>query len=148
MTSLEFRLDLPGVSREELWRFHLDPRVLVRLTPPGKKVRVVSFPEPMGDGARVVLRVSQFGLPLTWVSRIEDWHEPGGFTDVQESGPFRSWRHRHLFEEGRLVDRVDYEVPLARLGGALVERFLIRRDVEAMFAHRHEVTRRALLGGA
>ena len=146
VTSLEFRLDLPGVSREALWRFHLDPRVLARLTPPGKRVRVVSFPEPMGDGARVVLRVSQFGLPLTWTSRIDEWREPHGFVDVQESGPFRSWRHRHLFEEGRLVDRVDYEVPLERLGGGLVDRLLIRPDVEAMFAHRHAVTRRALLG--
>ncbi len=147
MPRLEHRLDLPGVTRERLWAFHLDPRALVRLTPPGKRLVVVSFPERMGEGARVVLRVRQMGVPLTWVSRIEEWDEPNGFADVQESGPFRAWRHRHLFEDGRLTDRVEYEVPLARLGGGLVDRLLIRPDLDAMFAHRHAVTREALLGG-
>lgn len=146
MPSLEYRLDLPGVTREQIWGFHVDPRVLELLTPPGKGLVVVSYPERMGAGARVVLRVRQLGVPLTWVSLIEEWDEPNGFADVQESGPFRSWRHRHRFEDGRLTDLVAYEVPLAAFGGALVDRLLVRRDLDAMFAHRHEVTRQALAG--
>jgi ligand-binding SRPBCC domain-containing protein len=143
--NLEFVLDLPGVTRRTLWDFHSDPAVLERLTPPGKQVRVAERPAAMGAGARVVIRVRQFGVWLTWVSRIEAWEPPSRFVDVQEKGPFASWRHEHLFEDGRLVDRVSYEVPLASIGGRLVEASVVRPDVVRMFAHRHAVTRETLI---
>jgi ligand-binding SRPBCC domain-containing protein len=99
----------------------------------------------MHAGARVVIRVKQFGFWLTWVSVIEAWEPESRFVDVQEKGPFASWRHEHLIREGRLVDRVSYEIPLAVLGGALVDAALVRPELERMFAHRHRVTREALL---
>jgi len=143
---LEFRLELPGVRREDLWAFHGDPRVLEALTPPEKRVELLERTEPMGEGAVVVLGVRQYGLRLVWVSRIVDWSPPDRFADIQEKGPFARWRHDHLFSDGLLVDRVDYEVPLAAAGGRLVDRLLVRPDVVRMFAHRHRVTREALCG--
>jgi ligand-binding SRPBCC domain-containing protein len=145
MPILEFALELPGVTQRAIWDFHGDPRVLERLTPPGKQVRVVERPSTMGAGARVVIRVRQFGVWLTWVSLIEAWEPDSRFVDVQERGPFASWRHEHVFADGRLLDRVTYEVPLARFGGRLADVSLVRPDIERMFAHRHAVTREALL---
>ena len=145
MPTLEFALDVPGVTQRAIWDFHGDPRVLERLTPPDKEVRVVERPAAMGAGARVVIRVKQFGVWLTWISLIEAWEPESRFVDVQEKGPFASWRHEHLIGEGRLLDRVTYEVPLARFGGRLVDRLLVRSDLVRMFAHRHRVTREALL---
>ncbi len=147
MKTLEFVLDLPGVGRNALWEFHRDPSVLERLTPPGKRVRVLEKPAGPRDGARVVIRVRQFGVWLTWVSRIEGVVPGSRFVDVQEKGPFASWRHEHLFEDGRLTDRVTYAVPFEALGGRLVDRLLVEPDVRRMFAHRHAVTREALLRG-
>ncbi len=43
------------------------------------------------------------------------------------------------------MDRVTYEVPLARFGGRLVDLLLVRSELVGMFAHRHAVTREALL---
>jgi len=145
MPTLEFALDLPGVTQRAIWDFHGDPRVLERLTPPGKEVRVAERPAAMGAGARVVIRVKQFGVWLTWVSLIAEWEPPVRFVDIQEKGPFASWRHEHLFTNGRLVDRITYEVPLAHLGGRLFDVLLVRPDIERMFAHRHAVTREALV---
>jgi ligand-binding SRPBCC domain-containing protein len=142
---LEFVLDLPGVTRQALWDFHGDPAMLERLTPPEKNLRIAERPATLGPGARVVLEVRQFGVPLRWVSTFEEWEPPARFVDVQVRGPFASWRHEHVFADGRLVDRVTYEVPLARLGGRLVDRLLVRPDLERMFAHRHRVTREVLL---
>lgn len=102
MLILEFPLDLPGVSRGALWKFHRDPTALERLTPPEKKIRVVERPMDMHAGARVVLRVRQFGLWLTWISLIEVWEPETRFVDVQEKGPFAYWRHEHLFFEGQI----------------------------------------------
>jgi ligand-binding SRPBCC domain-containing protein len=144
MPILEFPLDLPGVTRGALWEFHRDPAALERLTPPEKKIQVVERPLDMYAGARVVLRVRQFGLWLTWISLIEVWEPETCFVDVQEKGPFACWRHEHLFFEGRLLDRVTYEVPLAMAGGRLADRVLVRPDLERMFVHRHRVTAAAL----
>jgi ligand-binding SRPBCC domain-containing protein len=140
MPILEFPLDLPGVTRSALWEFHRDPSALERLTPPDRKIRVVARPKEMFAGARVVLKVRQFGVWLTWISLIEAWEPETRFVDVQEKGPFASWRHEHLFFEGRLLDRVAYQVPLAAFGGGLAEKALVRPDLERMFAHRHRVT--------
>ncbi len=143
---LVFALDLPGVSRHALWDFHRDPKMLERLTPPDKKVAVKERPGRMGADSRVVLRVRQFGVAIDWVSRIEVWEPEARFVDVQVSGPFASWRHEHRFEEGRLVDTIEYEVPFARLGGRFVDLALIRPDLKRVFAFRHQVTRQALHG--
>jgi ligand-binding SRPBCC domain-containing protein len=145
MPTLEFALDLPGVTQRTLWDFHGDPSVLPLLTPPEKDLRMIERPETLGRGARVVLDVLQFGVRLRWISVFAEWEPPARFVDVQEKGPFASWRHEHLFTDGRLVDRVRYEVPLAIFGGRLVDAALVRPDLERMFAHRHAVTRKALL---
>lgn len=145
MPQLEFRLDLPGVSRDAIADFHADPRVLEWLSPPKKRVRVIERPERIAKGTRVVIEASPFGIPIRWTSRIEEW-TPTGFVDVQEKGPFCRWRHEHLFEEGALVDRVDYEVPLALFGGRLVDLALVRPDLRRMFRFRHQATAQRLLG--
>ena len=146
MPRLELRLELPGVTREALAGLHADPRALEWLSPPGKRVRVVERPARIVDGAVVVLEVAPFGVPIRWVSRIEEWRPPFGFVDVQVKGPFARWRHEHVFEEGALVDRVDYEVPLAWAGGRLVDLAFVRPDLRRMFRFRHEATAARLLG--
>lgn len=145
MPRLEFRLPLPGVGQRAIWEFHRDPAALLLLTPPDKKIAVLEAPAEMGSGARVVFRVTHFGVALQWVSLIEAWDPPRGFVDIQETGPFARWRHEHVFEEELLVDRIDYEVPLARLGGRLADHVIVRPDLERMFAYRHLVTTAALL---
>lgn len=146
MPSLELRLDLPGVPRAAIAAFHEDPRVLEWLSPPGMRVRVLERPERIVEGAVVVIEAAPFGIPFRWVSRIEEWEPPFRFVDVQVKGPFARWRHEHVFEEGALLDRVDYEVPLAFLGGRLVDLALVRPDLRRMFRYRHEATAQRLLG--
>lgn len=146
MPRLEFRLELPGVPREAIAAFHGDPRALEWLSPPGKRVRVLERPERISEGAVVAIEAAPFGVPIRWVSRIEEWRPPFGFVDVQVKGPFARWRHEHLFEEGALVDRVDYEVPLAWAGGRLFDLALVRPDLVRMFRFRHEATSQRLLG--
>jgi hypothetical protein len=106
--TLEFALDLPGVTQRTLWDFHADPRVLLDLTPPEKDLRMIERPAALGRESRVVVDVLQFGVRLRWISVFAEWEPPARFVDVQEKGPFASWRHEHLFTDGRLVDRVAY----------------------------------------
>ena len=62
--------------------------------------------------------------------------------DEQRRGPYRFRVHEHRFEEraGRTLasDRVRYAAP----GGWLVDRLLVRPDLERVFEYRRTVLRR------
>lgn len=124
---------------EEVFPFFADAGNLERLTPPWLRFRILT-PRPieMRPGALIDYRLRVHGLPLAWRTRIEAWEPPHRFVDAQLRGPYRLWHHTHTFEArdgGTLCrDVVRYAVP----GGALVDRLLVRRDVERIFAYRRE----------
>jgi ligand-binding SRPBCC domain-containing protein len=120
-----------------VFRFFSDPANLGEITPPWLDFRVVGCSTPViGEGTLIDYKLRLRGLPLRWRSRIDSWNPPHGFIDEQLTGPYRSWIHEHLFEDlggSTLVrDRVRYSV----LGGALVNRLLVRPDVERIFDYR------------
>lgn len=122
---------------DEVFDFFSDPRNLERITPPWLRFQVLSCSDdPIVEGTEIRYRLRIHGIPLGWKSRISSWEAPHRFVDEQLSGPYRRWVHTHTFERrgDRTVvgDRVEYAV----LGGALVNRLLVRRDVEEIFDYR------------
>jgi ligand-binding SRPBCC domain-containing protein len=95
-------------------------------------------PIEMKVGTRIDYRLRVLGLSVRWQSEITAWQPPHRFVDEQRRGPYRLWHHEHTFTEqdgGTLVgDHVQYAV----LGGALVERLFVRRDITAIFAYRQQ----------
>jgi len=139
---LEARQVLP-VPREAIFAFFADATNLQRLTPPWLQFYIVTpTPIAMRSGAMIDYRLRLHGLTLRWRSRIAVWDPPLSFVDEQVRGPYRSWRHEHLFEvtdAGTLCrDLVDYRV----LGGRLIHRWLVRRDLLAIFAYRQQQLRK------
>ncbi len=125
------------LAREEVFDFYSDAFNLERLTPPFLKFRVLTPPPiVMREGVVIDYRLRLRGFPVRWRSRITLWEPPRLFVDEQVRGPYRLWRHRHVFEEvdgGTLaVDSVEYAVP----GGALVNRFLVEPDLKRIFDYR------------
>jgi ligand-binding SRPBCC domain-containing protein len=98
----------------------------------------VQTPRPifLREGSLIDYRLRIRGIPIRWQSRIDMWEPPFRFVDVQTRGPYRHWRHEHLFEEtagGTICrDIVDYAV----YGGRLVDRFFVRKDVRTIFEFR------------
>jgi hypothetical protein len=142
-TATGWRLERVQVIRRplaETYAFFERPENLAAITPPWLRFRILSpSPVPMHAGARITYRLSLFGVPLRWRTRITR-HEPGrAFVDEQESGPFALWRHLHEFRahpEGTwMLDRVDYRPPLGPLGG-LAQRLFVGRMVERIFDFR------------
>ena len=90
----------------------------------------------MGVGALIDYRISLHGLPLRWRTKITDWEPPFRFVDEQIKGPFQRWTHEHRFEksgQGTLChDRVRYSI----LGGPIIQRLFVERDVKRIFAFR------------
>jgi ligand-binding SRPBCC domain-containing protein len=123
----------------EVFEFFSDARNLDQLTPAWLKFNVLT-PDPieMRPGTLIDYQLRIRGLPIRWQSEITAWDPPRGFVDEQRRGPYKLWHHEHIFEsEGdgtRVIDRVRYDV----LGGALVERLFVRRDLERIFNYRTE----------
>lgn len=133
---LETSLWLPR-SREEVFAFFADAFNLQDITPSFLDFRIETPPPiHMEAGTLIDYRLRIRRIPVRWHTRIARWEPPSLFVDEQLRGPYRLWIHEHRFEvEGagtRVRDRVRYAVP----GGGLVHRLLVRREVEAIFAHR------------
>ncbi len=135
--------------REEVFPFFADARNLERITPPWLHFRIVSpLPMVMAAGTVIDYRLRLHGVPLAWRSRIALWEPPHRFVDEQLSGPYRRWIHEHVFLEEaggtRCLDRVEYAAP----GGRLVDRLLVRKDLERIFAFRAAVLEELFPKGA
>ena len=131
------------VPRSEVFAFFAEARNLEKLTPPWLRFEVLTGdPITMDAGTLIDYRIHWRGIPLRWRTQIEVWEPPHRFVDRQIRGPYRLWRHEHLFiDRGNgtsIIDRVEY----APLGGALAQRLVVARDVKRIFAYRHEVLRR------
>lgn len=133
---LEASLWLPG-RREQIFGFFADAGNLERITPPSLRFRILT-PQPiaMRQGALIDYELQIRGVPTGWRSVISAWDPPGRFVDEQLRGPYRWWRHEHLFiDEGRetlILDRVNYGVP----GGRLVNRLFVAAELMRIFEFR------------
>ena len=139
--------DLPGTPTE-VFDLFADARNLEAITPPWLSFRVTTpLPIELRTGALIEYRLRLHGIPIAWLTRIEEWRPGVRFVDQQLSGPYRLWHHTHEFEadgeNGTVMrDTVRYALPFwpwSEVAHAL----LVRRDLAAIFAFRHaEVARR------
>ncbi len=133
-------------STRELFDWHTRPGAFERLSPPWQSVTVLR-PAPVENGSQVLLRLRKGPFSFRWTAEHREVDPGEGFVDVQVSGPFAYWVHRHEFEwagdETVLSDRIDYELPGGALGRMMAGR-QIGRDLEATFVYRHETTSRDL----
>ena len=130
--------------RAEVFAFFADASNLERLTPPFLRFRIVTpSPLTLREGTLIDYRLSLFGVPFSWRTRIELVVPDVRFVDLQLRGPYKLWRHLHEFEdvEGgaatRMTDHVEYAAPLGILGEAARALF-VRRTVDRIFDYRAE----------
>jgi ligand-binding SRPBCC domain-containing protein len=132
---LETRVVIPAPI-DTVFSFFSDARNLQRITPPFLNFRLLSSPSEMRKGARIDYRLRLRGVPFKWQSEITAW-EPGvRFRDEQRRGPYRYWKHVHLFtadDEGTVVeDGVDYDVA----GGRYVHDWIVAPELMRIFTYR------------
>ena len=124
---------LPG-RPADVFPFFADAGNLVRITPP-------ELPIEMRVGALIDYRLTLFGVPFGWRTRISRWDPPNSFCDEQIRGPYAEWVHEHEFIEDkggtRMEDRVQYALPLGPLGGIALP--LVRRELARIFDYRRDV---------
>ena len=124
---------------DEVCAFFADALNLQRITPAFLRFEV-STPTPidMRTGTMIDYRLRLHGLPIRWRTRISAWQPPHRFVDEQVRGPYRLWVHTHTFHEDGDGTIMNDHVRYAMLGGALVHRLWVRRDLQRIFDYRRD----------
>jgi len=138
MYELRTEITLPR-PLAEVFPFFATARNLETLTPDFLRFQVLApGPVLMEVGVLIDYRLRLRGIPMRWQSEITAWEPPYRFVDEQRRGPYRLWHHEHTFEEvdGQTVarDHVTYD----HLGGPLVNRLLVARDIDQIFEYRQK----------
>ncbi|MCA1624683.1 MAG: SRPBCC family protein [Acidobacteria bacterium] len=131
---------------EKVFAFHALADAIERLIPPWENARIIQKADISKIGSRAIIEQKIFGIfPTRWIAEHTEYKPPRMFEDVQISGPFKSWRHRHIIEpheEGAtLKDEIEFKPPFWILG-RIAAPFVVLPKLEKMFAYRHAVTRK------
>ena len=123
--------------------FFKEARNLEKITPKFLNFKILNQSTPeIQEGTKINYRLSLYGFPVSWISKITDWEPNQKFSDIQLKGPYSHWYHTHEFEEkngGTLIkDRVLYKVPFG-IPGDLVAGKWVRKDLEKVFTYRHKI---------
>ncbi|MFN0246400.1 MAG: SRPBCC family protein [Kofleriaceae bacterium] len=131
-------------SAKTVFAFHEAPDAFARLQPPWQKSEIIQPPSSLEVGTIVMLR-TKVGPFWQTIEAEHVAYEPGVmFADRMNRGPFASWLHRHIVtargpNECTLTDEIEYELPLGAVG-RVFGAGIARRQLERLFAYRHEVT--------
>lgn len=94
----------------------------------------------IGLGETVTWRARHFGIWWTMTSRITELQAPQRFVDEQSKGPFKEFRHEHLFRQNGagtdMVDTISLSAPLGPLGW-IAERVALRPYLRRLISSRN-----------
>lgn len=128
---------------DDVFPFFADAFNLESITPPLLDFSLLTpAPIDLGPGTVIQYAMRLHGVPVNWVSAIQNWDPPHGFVDTQIRGPFRFWHHTHRFStlpgnRTLMTDEVRYALPFQPLGELALP--LVRRDLRMIFDYRAQV---------
>jgi ligand-binding SRPBCC domain-containing protein len=128
---------------EKLWEFFSYPNNLAQITPPDVKfiqLTKLKDNEAMYPGLIIRYKFAPFmSIFFKWETEITEVKERDYFIDVQKSGPFAMWHHRHSFKsvaEGtEMTDFLEYRPPYGFLG-SMAHALFLKKQLETVFDFR------------
>lgn len=135
---------------EKLFKFHLDPKNLRLLSSPSMNLKIITSSAPISKNSEVKIKFNLIPfVSIHWDFIIEEVVENELIIDLQTKGPFKFWRHKHIFQklfDGTVVmtDEIEYEMKWGLLGKLLNP--IIKWRLNQMFKMRHKIIK-SLFGG-
>ncbi len=137
---LERSLFIPR-PRKEVFAFFSNAENLERITPAFLNFHILT-PRPivMVAGTIIDYELRLYEIRFRWRTLIETFDPISSFADVQLSGPYKRWHHRHEFTDvpggTQMRDRVDYDLPFGTIG-AIAHTLFVHRCVNRIFDYRN-----------
>jgi len=129
---------------DEAFAFFSQAENLGLITPAAMCFEIQGGAPAISNGTTIKYRLRVGPMPIHWRTRIAQWEPPHCFIDLQASGPYRCWYHKHTFsaQGSRTVmeDHVYYEPPFGALGRFANRWFIVPR-LQQIFGHRRDVIR-------
>ena len=136
-----------NASIEDIWAFFSSPENLNVLTPPNMGFEILS-PTPIPDmyqGQIIEYKVRPIlNIPIYWKTEITEVSDNKFFVDEQLNGPYKLWRHKHIFSKSdngkgvHMVDDLEYALPLGPLG-SLAHSLYVKERLKEIFDYRYEM---------
>ena len=130
---------------ETAWKFFSSANNLAVITPKDMNFTVLTKLEndEIYKGMLIDYTVSPIlKIPMKWQTQITQVDFQKSFTDFQQKGPYKLWKHYHEFipnENGVLIkDTVSYELPMGFLG-EIAHQLFVKSKLKSIFDFRHEV---------
>lgn len=128
---------------EKVWELFSNSANLVQLTPAGMDIHILSDPEDQKIYTGQIIRYRLkplWGIPVHWVTEINEVEEGKFFSDTQQKGPYRVWEHHHYFKpiDGgvEMRDIVHYKIPWGLLG-RIANTVVVRKKLRQVFSYRY-----------
>ena len=140
----EQTLDVP---RDRVFGFFEDPENLALLMQRWPGFLLLGHEGRVRAGAVIRFEARRGPLQVVLFFRNVVYEPPRRFVDEMIHGPFRRFRHTHLFlaRGGRTVVRDDLEIELPwQYGGSFVARRFVAAHLRRLFAYRHRELSRLL----
>ena len=142
------RTQLIPKSRDDVFAFFSDAFNLESITPSFLGFEILTpAPIDIQEGTLIDYRITLFGFPMKWRTRIERFDPQTSFVDTQIRGPYALWHHTHTFEDspdGTLMrDTVLYRLPFGFLG-TIAHSLFVRRTLQRIFQYRFDTLEKLL----
>ncbi|MCP3953744.1 MAG: TIGR01777 family protein [Desulfobacterales bacterium] len=143
MSNLFTRKSTFNAPVEEVFIWHARQGALERMSPPWDPLEIISKPDNIEKGARVVMQLRAAPLPvkITWAAEHTHYRPHSLFRDIQTRGPFAKWIHTHRFEPlddttCTLEDSIEYALPAPPFGQLFAGR-QVAGKLDQIFQYRH-----------
>ena len=125
----------------DLFAYLTKPKNLVQLAPADLNLELITAPEVMILGSRLVWKGRRWGISQQITQEVATFERDKVIVVEQKQGPFARWVHANHFEakgDGtRIVERIDFDPPGGMLGFVLTAD-KIRKDLEKLLAFREK----------
>ncbi|MBK7978459.1 MAG: SRPBCC family protein [Ignavibacteriae bacterium] len=129
----------------EVFPFFENPENLEIITPNELRFNIIS-PKPlvMKEGAEFRYTIKLGLLKFPWRTLITKYDPNKIFIDEQKFGPYKKWKHTHLFEDidgkTKMTDIIEYDLFLYPLKN-LINNLYVSKNIKKIFDFRKNYLR-------
>ena len=135
-------------SLTEMFAFFTAPKNLAQFTPPDMNLQLLTAPDTLTLGARLVWQARRWGVSQKIIQEVASFDVEKLIVVEQKQGPLARWIQTHHFEASpagtRILEQIDFDPPSGLLG-RLISANAIRGELEKLAAFRDKKLRELFL---